>query len=109
MVFSLSWFVLRGRALPRSAWLPLVLVCLPALGLIVLDHDGKRVAQLVALAAPPFAWLFRPVRRAWVHRLRAALLWAWAMAFALDGVARAYPICWTPTRPRRTARWCWGR
>ncbi|QCX10499.1 sulfatase [Paracidovorax citrulli] len=90
MVFSLSWFVSRGHALLRSAWFSLVLVCLLALGLIVLGHDGKRVAQLVALAAPPFAWLFLPVRRAWVHRLRSALLWAWAMAFALDGVARAY-------------------
>ncbi|AVS93110.1 sulfatase [Paracidovorax avenae] len=90
MVFSLSWFVPRGRALVHSPWLPLLLVCLLALGLIVLGHDGKRVAQLVALAAPPFVWLFWPVRRAWVHRLRAALLWAWAMAFALDGVARAY-------------------
>ncbi|MDA8456516.1 phosphoethanolamine transferase [Acidovorax sp. GBBC 3334] len=78
------------RALLRGGWLPLVLACLVALGLIVLGHDGKRVAQLAVLAAPPFAWLFWPVRSRWVHRLRAVLLWAWAMVFVLDGVARAY-------------------
>ncbi|WCM92963.1 phosphoethanolamine transferase [Acidovorax sp. NCPPB 2350] len=78
------------RALLRGGWPPLILACLLALGLIVLGHDGKRVAQLAVLAAPPFAWLFWPVRSAGAHRLRAVLLWGWAMVFAIDGVARAY-------------------
>ncbi|RZL86853.1 MAG: phosphoethanolamine transferase [Variovorax sp.] len=58
--------------------------------LIALGHDGRRVAQLAVLAAPMLLWLAWPVENAWVHRLRAIAVWSWAMAFALDGAARAY-------------------
>jgi len=58
--------------------------------LITLGHDGRRVGQLMVLAAPALAWLAWPVRRPWVHRLRVTLIWLWAMSFALDAVTRAY-------------------
>ena len=60
------------------------------LALIALGHDGRRVAQLMVLALPVLAWLAWPVRGAAVHRLRTVVVWLWAMAFALDGVTRAY-------------------
>ena len=60
------------------------------LGLVVLGHDGRRVAQLFVLGLPLLAWMFWPVRSAGVHRLRTVLLWLGAMAFAFDGAARAY-------------------
>ena len=60
------------------------------LALVALGHDGQRVAQLMILALPVLAWLAWPVRSAAVHRLRTAVVWIWAMAFAFDGVARAY-------------------
>jgi heptose-I-phosphate ethanolaminephosphotransferase len=60
------------------------------LSLIALGHDGRRIGQLMILALPLLVWLVWPVRRAWVHRLRASIVWLWAMAFALDGIARAY-------------------
>lgn len=58
--------------------------------LIVLGHDGRRVAQLFVLGLPLLAWMLWPVRSAAVHRLRTMVVWAVAMAFAFDGVARAY-------------------
>lgn len=61
-----------------------------ALALIALGHDGRRIAQLLLLALPMFAWLLFPVRSALVDRARTAIVWLWAMAFALDGIARAY-------------------
>lgn len=60
------------------------------LPLVALGHDGRRVAQLMVLALPVLAWLAWPVRSASAHRLRGALAWLWVMAFALDGLARAY-------------------
>lgn len=60
------------------------------LTLIVLGHDGRRVAQLMALAVPALAWLLWPVRNPVGHWLRGGFVWLWAMAFVLDGVVRAY-------------------
>ena len=60
------------------------------LALVVLGHDGRRVAQLFALGLPLLAWMLWPVRSARSHRLRTAGLWLGAMAFAFDGVARGY-------------------
>ena len=80
---------LRPAAPPARA-LPFLLVCAVLLVAITVGHEGRRVVQLVALAVPLLAWLLWPVRRAAVHRLRSVLVWAWAMAFVLDGVARAY-------------------
>lgn len=57
---------------------------------IVLGHDGRRVAQVMALAIPVLAWMLWPVRSAVLHRFRSATVWLWAMAFVLDGIARAY-------------------
>ncbi|QHJ00434.1 sulfatase-like hydrolase/transferase [Xylophilus rhododendri] len=58
--------------------------------LVVLGHEGRRVAQLLVLALPVLAWPAWPVRSPAVHRLRGAVVWLWAMAFAFDAVARAY-------------------
>lgn len=58
--------------------------------LVILGHDGRRIAQLMALALPALAWLLWPVRRAWLRGLRAGLVWIWAMAFVFDGALRAY-------------------
>ena len=58
--------------------------------LVVLGHDGRRVAQLMVLAAPALAWLAWPVRSPAIHRVRGALVWLWAMGFAFDAVTRAY-------------------
>jgi len=66
------------------------IVGMALLALIVLGHDGKRILQLAGLALPLFALLAWPVRRPRPHRFRMAAAWLWAMAFAVDGVARAY-------------------
>ncbi|MGJ7510553.1 phosphoethanolamine transferase [Variovorax sp. GT1P44] len=60
------------------------------LALIALGHDGRRVAQLMALAMPALAWLAWPVRTPWLHRVRSVLVWLWVMGFAFDGVIRGY-------------------
>jgi heptose-I-phosphate ethanolaminephosphotransferase len=57
---------------------------------VALGHDGRRIAQLLALAVPVLFWLFWPVRSASVHGLRTGVVWIWAMAFTIDGIARAY-------------------
>ncbi|WP_442867218.1 sulfatase-like hydrolase/transferase [Acidovorax sp. NCPPB 3576] len=75
---------------PRQALRALGLATATVLALVALGHDGRRVAQLMALALPALLWLAWPVRSDAVHRLRTAAVWLWAMAFALDGVARAY-------------------
>ncbi|GKT23297.1 phosphoethanolamine transferase [Acidovorax sp. SUPP3334] len=75
---------------PRQALYALGLATATVLALVVLGHDGRRVAQLMALALPALLWLAWPVRSDAVHRLRTAAVWLWAMAFALDGAARAY-------------------
>ncbi|WP_198969170.1 sulfatase-like hydrolase/transferase [Xylophilus sp. ASV27] len=80
----------RSSLLPSRTWLAPALAVALTLLLIALGHEGRRVIQLAALAAPGLAWLFWPVRRKGVHRLRAGLVWCWAMAFAVDGLARAY-------------------
>ncbi len=61
-----------------------------ALTLIVMGHDGRRVAQLAVLALPALAWLAWPVHSVAVHRARSVIVWFWVMAFALDSVVRAY-------------------
>jgi heptose-I-phosphate ethanolaminephosphotransferase len=58
--------------------------------LVTLGHEGRRVAQLLALAAPVLLWLLWPIRSASGHRLRTGVVWVWAFAFAVDGAARAY-------------------
>ncbi len=60
------------------------------MALIVLGHDGRRIAQLALLAAPGVLWLLWPLRSALMHRIRSVGVWLWALIFALDGVARAY-------------------
>lgn len=59
---------------------------------IILGHDGRRVAQVVALAIPILVWMVWPMRSAAIHRIRSATVWLWAMAFAIDGVTRGYLI-----------------
>ncbi len=60
--------------------------------LVVLGHDGRRIAQLMVLATPALAWLVWPIRSPALHRLRTVLVWLWTMGFALDAVTRAYLI-----------------
>lgn len=80
----------RSTRRPAGALLAFGTLAATLLMLIALGHDGRRVAQLMVLAAPALAWLAWPVRRQWVHRLRTTLIWLWAMSFALDAVTRAY-------------------
>ncbi|MDM0030032.1 phosphoethanolamine transferase [Variovorax saccharolyticus] len=74
----------------RSTLLACAAVGATLLMLIALGHDGRRVAQLFALASPALVWLAWPVRGARAHRVRTCVVWLWAMGFALDGVIRAY-------------------
>jgi len=74
----------------RTTLLACGAVAATLLVLIALGHDGRRVVQLMALAAPVLTWLVWPVRSRLVHHLRIALVWLWAMAFAFDAVTRAY-------------------
>ena len=60
------------------------------LTVLVLGHDGRRIAQLMALALPAVALLHWPIRSAGLHRLRIAFVWLWAMGFVFDGIVRAY-------------------
>jgi heptose-I-phosphate ethanolaminephosphotransferase len=60
------------------------------LAMIVLGHDGRRIAQLAVLALPMVLWLAWPVRSARVRRWRTVLACAWTLAFAFDGALRAY-------------------
>ncbi|APW40441.1 sulfatase [Rhodoferax koreense] len=60
------------------------------LAMLVLGHEGRRVAQMLVLAVPPFVWLLWPVRRRWVRRLRLGVLGLWSAAFIADATVRAY-------------------
>ena len=62
------------------------------LAFVVLGHDGRRVVQLMALALPAVAWLAWPVRRPAVHGLRAAVVFAWLLAFIVDGTVRGFML-----------------
>lgn len=70
-----------------ASLLPLVLI---TSFFIVLGHDGRRVAQLWVLFMPAVLWLTWPVQSASWQRVRRAAVWAMAMAFAADGLLRAY-------------------
>lgn len=78
---------LRGK---RASWPALCGLAAIALFFIVLGHDGRRIAQLLALMLPVLIWLAWPVRGpAWL-RIRRLLALVWVMLFALDGSLRAY-------------------
>ena len=72
------------------AWLPCGLLLVSLLPLVARGHDGRRIGQLMLLALPVALWLVWPLQSTWTHRLRAGVAWLCAMAFALDGVARAH-------------------
>lgn len=78
------------RAARRRSWFACAALAATLLAMIVLGHDGRRIAQLMALAAPALAWMLWPVRSPVLNRIRAVAIWFWAMAFAFDGVLRAY-------------------
>ena len=63
---------------------------LTVLAFVALGHDGRRIAQLMALALPALAWLLWPVRSRGWRRVRAATVWTLGMSFVVDGIARAY-------------------
>ena len=75
---------------PSSALLACGVVGATLLALIALGHDGRRIAQLAVLAAPPVLWLLWPLHSARLRRWRTALVWLWVMGFGLDAVVRAY-------------------
>jgi len=78
-----------GRsAAPVRSW-PLVALAAIAIGFVVLGHDGRRVAQMLVLLLP-LAWMAWPVRSLAVHRARRVAVLAAVLAFAADGVVRAY-------------------
>ena len=70
---------------------------------IVLGHDGRRVAQLLVLFLPAAVWLAWPVRSAaWRHARRASVCLL-VMAFAADGMLRAYLLETYQSAPDSTA------
>lgn len=76
-------------ALRSGRTAPLVLAAV-LLVFIVLGHDSRRAAQMVALALPLLAWVAWPLRSVGAHRLRAVVVWVLAMLFVLDGAVRHY-------------------
>ena len=58
--------------------------------MIVLGHEGWRIAQLMALAAPALAWMLWPVRSLTLHRIRIVALSLCSMIFIFDGAIRGY-------------------
>lgn len=74
----------------RQGAIALVGTCVSLLAMLALGHDGRRTAQLAALAFPVLIWLMWPVGSPRVHRARAVIIWLWAMAFSLDAATRAY-------------------
>lgn len=79
-----------GRSAAAARGWPLVALAAIALGFVVLGHDGRRVAQMMVLLLPALAWMAWPVRSTAVHRARRVAVLAAVMAFAADGVVRAY-------------------
>lgn len=57
---------------------------------IVLGHDGRRVAQMLALFLPAVVWLAWPVRSPAVRRVRHGLVWAASLVFFVDGALRGF-------------------
>lgn len=78
------------RVVQARTLLACVLIGAVLLAMIVLGHDGRRVAQLFALAAPALLLMLWPVRNSILHCIRISTIWLWAMVFVLDGVGRAY-------------------
>jgi len=76
--------------LARDTWFRFGGFGATALILLVLGHDGRRARQLMVLMAPALLWMAWPVRSDAISRLRTGVVWLWAMAFAVDAVARAY-------------------
>ena len=79
-----------GHSRPRDTLIACSAIVATVMALVALGHEGRRIAQLLALAAPVFLWLAWPIRSASMHRLRTGVVWVWAFAFAVDGAARAY-------------------
>ncbi|RZS86582.1 sulfatase-like hydrolase/transferase [Pigmentiphaga kullae] len=73
-----------------AAWLPSLLLGALSLLFIVQGYDGKRVGQVMVLLLPFVVWLAWPVRSAWLHWLRAGIVWLATVGFMLDAVARSY-------------------
>ena len=57
---------------------------------IILGHDGRRVAQLLVLFLPAVLWMAWPVRTAGMRRVRRLAVVLLTLAFAADGLVRAY-------------------
>lgn len=59
-------------------------------GLVAVGHDGRRIAQMLLLAAPVFCWQLLPLQSPAWQRARTAITAAVAVVFCLDGVLRGY-------------------
>lgn len=77
---------------PQTAalWWAGCMLCALPLVFIVLGHEGRRVAQMLALVVPLFALLCIPLQSETARRARALLLWLWTLLFIADGAARGY-------------------
>jgi heptose-I-phosphate ethanolaminephosphotransferase len=65
-------------------------VAMLLIGFLGLAHEGRRVVQLLVLAAPPILWLLWPIRSIRISALRACAVWLWALLFILDSAVRAF-------------------
>lgn len=58
--------------------------------LIALGHDGRRIGQMLFLAAPGLMLLAWPLRGRMWQRARFVAVWGWVMLFVADAMLRAY-------------------
>ena len=81
-----------SHALPRPVWpVPHALLLLATVwALVALGHDGRRIAQLLLLAAPVFVWQLWPLQTALWQRIRWAVTGCVGVVLCLDGVTRGY-------------------
>lgn len=83
------WRSLPGPLSPRLATL---LIAAALAGVLLLGHDRRHAAQMLALALPGLLWLLWPLQPGYGRRAQVVGVWCWSMGFAVDGVVRGYLI-----------------
>ena len=83
------WRSLPGPLSPRLATL---LIAAALAGVLLLGHDRRHAAQMLALALPGLLWLLWPLQPGYGRRAQVVGVWCWSMGFAIDGVVRGYLI-----------------
>jgi heptose-I-phosphate ethanolaminephosphotransferase len=66
------------------------IACVTTAAFVFLGHDGRRAAQMLALAMPALLWLLYPIESRALRLVRAALVWTVVLCFMADGAGRAY-------------------